>query len=92
MQFEMAQGMVADGVASAPVWHALVDAVAKHQMDTSPYDYVIVSESLPETLYVWQDGKFYLQHSGEHWSAGGVHATGHVARGLQTKPKSDEGL
>ena len=58
MQFEMAQGMVADGVPSAAVWHALVDAVAKRQMDTSPYDYVIVSESLPETLYVWQNGGF----------------------------------
>jgi peptidoglycan hydrolase-like protein with peptidoglycan-binding domain len=58
MQFEMAQGMVADGLASAPVWHALIEAAAKHQMDTSPFDYVIVSESLPETLYVWQDGSF----------------------------------
>ena len=58
MQFEMAEGLLPDGVASAPVWRALVEAVAKRQLDTSPYDYVIVSESLPETLYVWQDGKF----------------------------------
>jgi hypothetical protein len=27
-------------------------------MDAGPYNYLIVSESLPETLYVWQDGKF----------------------------------
>jgi len=58
MQFEMAQGLVPDGVASEPVWAALMKAVAERQMDTSPYDYVIVSESLPETLYVWQDGEF----------------------------------
>jgi peptidoglycan hydrolase-like protein with peptidoglycan-binding domain len=58
MQFELDQGLVPDGVASGPVWHALVAAVAKREMDTSPYDYVIVSESLPETLYVWQDGRF----------------------------------
>jgi peptidoglycan hydrolase-like protein with peptidoglycan-binding domain len=58
MQFEMAQGLVPDGVAGPTVWHALVDAVAKRQMNTSPYNYVIVSESLPETLYVWQDGRF----------------------------------
>ncbi|MGA3217926.1 MAG: L,D-transpeptidase family protein [Acidimicrobiales bacterium] len=57
-QFEVAQGLVPDGVAGPPVWGALLKAVAERQMDTSPYDYVIVSESLPETLYVWQDGKF----------------------------------
>ncbi len=58
MQFEMAEGMVPDGVAGTAVWHDLLNAVAKRQMNTSPYDYVVVSESLPETLYVWQDGKF----------------------------------
>jgi peptidoglycan hydrolase-like protein with peptidoglycan-binding domain len=58
MQFEAAQGLVPDGVAGATVWHALVHAVAEHQMNPGPYDYVIVSETLPETLYVWQDGKF----------------------------------
>ena len=36
----------------------IADAVAKRQMDPYPYNYVIVSEASPETLYVWQDGKF----------------------------------
>jgi peptidoglycan hydrolase-like protein with peptidoglycan-binding domain len=58
MQFEDAVGLVPDGVAGPDVWRALLNAVAKRQMNTSPYDYVIVSESLPETLYVWQDGSF----------------------------------
>jgi len=58
MQFEMAQGLVPDGVASAAVWHAVLEAVAKRQLNTDPYHYVIVSESIPETLYVWQDGNF----------------------------------
>jgi hypothetical protein len=58
MQFEMAEGMVPDGVVGTAVWHGLLDAVAKRQMNASPYNYVVVSESLPETLYVWQDGKF----------------------------------
>jgi peptidoglycan hydrolase-like protein with peptidoglycan-binding domain len=58
MQFELAEGLVPDGIASEPVWAALLKAVAGRQMNTSPYNYVIVSESLPETLYVWQDGKF----------------------------------
>ncbi len=58
MQFEMAQGLLPDGVPGATVWHALVHAVAAHQINASPYNYVVVSETLPETLYVWQDGKF----------------------------------
>ena len=57
-QFEVAQGLAPDGAAGPPVWDALLKAIAKRQMNTSPYDYAIVSESLPETLYVWQDGKF----------------------------------
>jgi peptidoglycan hydrolase-like protein with peptidoglycan-binding domain len=58
IQFELAQGLDPDGVAGPLVWRALLQAVAKRQMDAGPYNYLIVSESLPETLYVWQDGKF----------------------------------
>jgi peptidoglycan hydrolase-like protein with peptidoglycan-binding domain len=57
-QFETAQGLSPDGVAGPLVWHSLLEAVALREMDAHPYDYVIVSEALPETLYVWQDGKF----------------------------------
>ena len=58
MQFEMAQGLPADGDDGSLVWKALLNAVAKRQTDPYPYNYVIVSEASPETLYVWQDGKF----------------------------------
>ncbi len=58
MQFEVAHGLAPDGMAGPLVWNALLTAVAKRQMDAHPYNYIIVSESLPETLYVWQDGKF----------------------------------
>jgi peptidoglycan hydrolase-like protein with peptidoglycan-binding domain len=58
MQFELAHGLAPDGDAGPLVWHALLGAIAKRQMDPNPYNYVIVSEALPETLYVWQDGKF----------------------------------
>jgi peptidoglycan hydrolase-like protein with peptidoglycan-binding domain len=58
MQFEAAEGLSPDGDAGVLVWRALLDAIAKRQMDPNPYNYVIVSEALPETLYVWQDGNF----------------------------------
>ncbi|MGC8627389.1 MAG: L,D-transpeptidase family protein [Acidimicrobiales bacterium] len=58
MQFEVAHGLVPDGTAGAALWRALLRAVASRQMDARHYNYVIVSETLPETLYVWQDGKF----------------------------------
>ena len=58
MQFELAQGLAPDGDPGPLVWNALIKAVAKREMDTHPYNYVIVSEAPPETLYVWQDGKF----------------------------------
>jgi len=58
MQFEVAHGLLPDGIAGAMVWRALLRAVAGRQMDARHYNYVIVSETLPETLYVWQDGKF----------------------------------
>jgi peptidoglycan hydrolase-like protein with peptidoglycan-binding domain len=58
MQFEAAHGLAPDGVAGPLVWHALLTSVAKRQMNAHPYNYIIVSESIPETLYVWQDGKF----------------------------------
>jgi peptidoglycan hydrolase-like protein with peptidoglycan-binding domain len=61
MQFEIAEGLAPDGDPGPLVWHALLKAVAERQMDTNPYDYVIVSESVPETLSVWQDGKFVFK-------------------------------
>jgi peptidoglycan hydrolase-like protein with peptidoglycan-binding domain len=58
MQFEMAQGLSPDGDAGPVVWKALLKAVAKRETDPYPYNYIIVSETDPETLYVWQDGQF----------------------------------
>ena len=61
MQFETAQGLAPDGDAGPLVWRSLLKAIAERQMSTSPYDYVIVSESLPETLSIWQSGKFVFK-------------------------------
>ena len=58
MEFEDANGLAPDGQPGPLVWHALLQDIAKRATDPNPYNYVIVSEALPETLYVWQDGKF----------------------------------
>ena len=58
MQFESDFGLTDDGVVGPAVWKALTQAVATRQTDGSPYDYLVVSESLPEQLNVWRDGQF----------------------------------
>ena len=61
MQFEQDNGLAPDGDAGPQVWNALLRAVATRQTDPNPYNYVTVTESLPETLLVWQDGKVVYQ-------------------------------
>lgn len=57
LQFEQAEGLATDGDAGPLMWEALLRAVAARRADPAPYNYVVISESLPETLTVWQDGK-----------------------------------
>jgi peptidoglycan hydrolase-like protein with peptidoglycan-binding domain len=56
MAFESDHGMVADGVAGAQAWKALIQADLKGQRSTFGYTYVMVSEGSPETIHVWHDG------------------------------------
>ncbi len=57
MNFELTHNLPTDGVVGPAVWDALTSAVAARQVDRAPYDYLVVSESLPEGLQVWQDGR-----------------------------------
>ena len=41
-------------------WQALLRAAAKNQVDPEPISYVHVSENLPETLNLWQNGRAVL--------------------------------
>jgi hypothetical protein len=41
--------------------HSLLKALAERKMNTNGYDYVVVSESLSETLSIWQSGKFVFK-------------------------------
>lgn len=57
MAFEDHAGLPIDGLPSERLWEALAASLAQRRQDTSAYNYLIVSESLPERLVVWQDGK-----------------------------------
>ena len=41
-------------------WKALLAAAAANRVDPGPYSYVHVSESLPETLNLWENGRTVL--------------------------------
>jgi lipoprotein-anchoring transpeptidase ErfK/SrfK len=57
MAFEADNGLDTDGVVSPQLWRALSIAVAHRKLDPNPYDYLTVSEALPEQLVVWRGGK-----------------------------------
>lgn len=56
MAFESDHNLTTDGVAGSQVWAALLAADAAGQATTSPYNYVLVNQTLPQTLQVWQNG------------------------------------
>jgi len=57
MAFESVHGLTTDGLAGPQLWTDLLTAVATRQVSTQPYNYLMVSESEPETLQVWSNGK-----------------------------------
>jgi peptidoglycan hydrolase-like protein with peptidoglycan-binding domain len=56
MNFEAQHNLTADGVAGPQVWADLLTAVQTGQGDALPYGYVLVSQNLPETATVYQNG------------------------------------
>ena len=56
MAFEADHNLAIDGSAGPAVWAALITAAAAHQATSRPYDYLMVSQSRPENLTVWQGG------------------------------------
>ncbi len=57
MQFESAEGLTTDGIAGPLVWSYLLKALARHRVDSQPYDYVYVQKNPePENVTVYRDG------------------------------------
>ena len=57
MAFESEHGLAIDGIAGPEVWGSLLKAVAANDVNTNGYTYAIASESSPETLTIWHDGR-----------------------------------
>jgi peptidoglycan hydrolase-like protein with peptidoglycan-binding domain len=55
--FEADHGMPTDGIAGPVVWKALLVAAANGQRNSHGYSYAIASQSIPETLTIWHDGR-----------------------------------
>jgi peptidoglycan hydrolase-like protein with peptidoglycan-binding domain len=55
--FEADHGLTPDGVAGSAVWADLLKAAADGKGNTHGYSYAYVSESLPESITIWHDGK-----------------------------------
>jgi hypothetical protein len=65
MSFEEREGLEVDGVAGPVVWEALMKAVIDGKVKpekgaANGYTYVWVSESSPETVNVWHNGKMIV--------------------------------
>jgi peptidoglycan hydrolase-like protein with peptidoglycan-binding domain len=56
MAFESQHNMKTDGLPGPAVWQQLLSDAAGGTVDTSPYNYVYVSKSLPETATVYSNG------------------------------------
>ena len=56
MNFESQNGLTSDGLAGPEVWTDLLNDVQSGHGDALPWDYVLVSQSLPETATVYENG------------------------------------
>jgi peptidoglycan hydrolase-like protein with peptidoglycan-binding domain len=56
MNFEDQNGLKTDGLAGPQVWADLLADIQSNKGDVNPWDYVLVSESLPETATVFKNG------------------------------------
>ena len=56
MNFQSQNGLKTDGQAGPQVWSALLAAVQAGHGNANPYDWVLVSQSLPESATVYENG------------------------------------
>ena len=65
MTFQDEQGIETDGVAGPEVWEKLMEATIAGERKAEPgFNYVFVSETIPETVQVWHNGKIEVEGPG----------------------------
>jgi peptidoglycan hydrolase-like protein with peptidoglycan-binding domain len=95
MRFEDAHGLPADGVPSPAVWRALFADTIAGKRNTGGYTYVLVHESVPQSLSVWHDGKVVATSPGNTGIAQAPTAPGtypvfeHIAVGTMSGTNPD---
>lgn len=60
MAFENAHNMMTDGVIGPTVSNLLLADASAHRTDPNPYNYVLVSQQLPESLQLWSNGRVLM--------------------------------
>jgi lipoprotein-anchoring transpeptidase ErfK/SrfK len=61
MRFQDEHGMETDGIAGPEVWEALMRDTIAGKRSSNGYDYVQVSETIPEKVQVWHNGKVVVE-------------------------------
>jgi peptidoglycan hydrolase-like protein with peptidoglycan-binding domain len=79
MAFEQDQGLPTDGVPGPDVWKALINAAVNGKKSTFGYTFVMVSESSPETIRVWHNGRIVVHGLANTGIAAAPTATGTYA-------------
>ncbi len=64
MAFQRDHELETDGVAGPEVWETLMEAAIEGDRSKYGYSYIYVSETLPETVYVWHNGKTVFEGAG----------------------------
>lgn len=70
MAFESQHGLAMDGVPSAALWGALLSARAHRQFNDGGYNYAVATESSPESLTVYHNGRVVV-HTPANTGIGG---------------------
>jgi lipoprotein-anchoring transpeptidase ErfK/SrfK len=60
MRFQSVHGFAVTGQMTGPVWKSLTQAVIKNQLDPMSYNMVYVTQSLPQKMKLYQNGKVVL--------------------------------
>ena len=64
MRFQDAHGLPANGVPDPVVWRDLFADLAAGRLDTNGYTFVLVHETVPQTLELWHNGRLVLRTPG----------------------------
>ena len=57
MRFQQVHGLATTGSINTPTWQAIELAATRHQVNPTTYNYVVVSQSLPQKLMLYVNGR-----------------------------------